>query len=570
MTNSQFFALFRRMVSIENFKLKIGHLPFFGNGVMPKCVSLATREVPTLSPRLRGESRREGFPQVNMLIPSFDCGTPLPNPLPAQRGEGTSTHQIPISNGLTLAGLLPVVVMLAFVSGCMVGPNHKPPTTETQPAWLGATNTATNAGTRLNDSPADLVKWWTKFQDPKLTELVQLALETNLDLKIAETRLREAIAVRGRDAGGLWPSLTATGSATRFGTVNNAPGTSRSSINAGAGALWHLDFFGATGRQIEADEASMTAANENIHDAQVSLASEVALFYIAVRSAQEEIAIAEENLVSERHTADLTRQKLAAGFVSQLDVANAEAQVASTASVIPSLRTVVQQNIFALSVLLNRLPTDLVEDLSKSAPIPLTPPEVPVGLPSDLLRRRPDIRAAEANLHAATAEIGVAVSQFYPQFSLGGNLNYQSSLLRDLFSGANGTYNLGPSVTWPIFSGGSTVSTVRLEKALKDESYLTYRKTVLTALQDVESELVAFANEWEHRQELGTEVQDNRRALDLSQQLYQQGTIDFLTVLDAERSLFGAQTSLLLSKAAISTDLVNIYRALGGGWEDKK
>ena len=459
---------------------------------------------------------------------------------------------------------------LTLMSGCMVGPDYQRPKTPAPPAWSGITNGAATADTRLTDNPAALAKWWTQFQDPKLTELVEEALRTNLDLQIAEARLAEARAARGRDVGGLWPSLQASGSATRSGSVNggNRAG-SVSSLRAGLGAAWNLDFFGRTRRQIESDEASIAAADENLHDAQVTLASEVALDYIQVRTAQEEIAIAQTNLLTQKHSAEVTRQKGAAGFVSKLDQANADAQVASTAASIPPLETSIQQNIFALSILLARPPGDLLEELSKPGPVPLTPPEVPVGLPSDLLRRRPDVRAAEANLHAATAQIGVAVADFYPQFSLTGNLSYQSSLARDLFAGPNGVYSGGPQVNWPIFSGGSTVNAVRMQKALKEEAYLNYRKTVLAALADVESYLVAFAKEWEHRKALTTAVENNRQALIFSRQLYSAGTEEFLTLLDAERSVLGSETALAQSQQAISADLVNIYRALGGGWEEK-
>jgi NodT family efflux transporter outer membrane factor (OMF) lipoprotein len=459
---------------------------------------------------------------------------------------------------------------LTLMSGCMVGPDYQPPKTQAPPAWSGVTNSAATAGTRLSDNPAALARWWTQFQDPKLTELVQEALRTNLDVQIAEARLAEARAARGRDVGGLWPSLQASGSATHSGSVRGGNGGGpANTLRAGLGAAWNLDFFGRTRRQIESDDASIAAADENMHDAQVTLASEVALDYIQVRTAQEEIAIARTNLQSEVHTAEVTRQKGLAGFVSKLDQANADAQVASTSASIPPLETSIQQNIFALSILLARPPADLLEELSKPGSIPLTPPEVPAGLPSDLLRRRPDVRAAEANLHAATAQIGVAVADFYPQFSLTGNLNYQSSLARDLFAGPNGVYSGGPQVNWPVFSAGSTVYSVRLQKALTEEAYLNYRKTVLAALADVESYLVAFAKEWEHRKALSAAVENNRQALSLSQTLYQAGTEEFLTLLDAERSVLGSETALAQSQQAISSDLVNIYRALGGGWEEK-
>jgi NodT family efflux transporter outer membrane factor (OMF) lipoprotein len=455
---------------------------------------------------------------------------------------------------------------LAVFSGCMAGPDYHPPKTQAPPAWAGVTNSGTNAGTRLTDNAADLTRWWTRFQDPKLTELVAEALRTNLDVQLAEAQLREARAARGRDAGGFWPSLTASGSATRSGSVSS--GGAANTLRAGLGAAWNLDFFGVTRRQLESDDAAIQAARENLHDAQVTLVSEVALDYLQVRGAQEQIAIAQTNLESEEHTAMVTRQKGAAGFVSALDEANADAQVATTAASIPPLETTIQQNIFALSILLNRPPADLLEDLSRPGAVPLTPPEVPVGLPSDLLRRRPDIRQAEANLHAAAAQIGVAVADFYPQFSLTGSLNYQSSAARDLFAGGNGFYSGGPQVNWPIFSGGSMISNLRYQKAAKDAAYISYQKTVLAALSDVESYLVAFAKEWDHRKALLKAVDDNRRALSLSQQLYQAGTEEFLTVLDAERSLLGSETALAASRQAITSDLVNIYRALGGGWED--
>ena len=455
---------------------------------------------------------------------------------------------------------------LAMISGCMVGPDYQPPKTQAPPAWSGVTNSTATAGTRLTDNTVDLARWWTKFQDPKLTELVNAALRTNLDVQLDVALLREARATRGKDAGGLWPSLAASGSLTRAGTVN---GGHHNAFGAGADAVWNLDFFGGTRRQLESDDASIQAACENIYGAQVTLVSEVALDYIQVRSAQEQIAIAQTNLQSEMHTADVTRQKGMAGFVSALDEANADAEVATTAATIPPLQTTIQQNIFALSILLDRPPADLLEDLSKPGSIPLTPPEVPVGLPSGLLRRRPDIREAEANLHAAAALIGVAVADFYPQFSLTGSLNYQSSVARDLFAGGNGLYSGGPQVNWPIFSGGSMISNLRLQKAATDAAYITYQKTVLAALADVESYLVAFAREWDHRKALSDAVVKNRRALDLSRQLYQAGTTEFLTVLDAERSLLASETALALSRQAISSDLVNIYRALGGGWEEK-
>jgi NodT family efflux transporter outer membrane factor (OMF) lipoprotein len=460
--------------------------------------------------------------------------------------------------------LLTTILIVLVTGGCKVGPNYKPPKTQSPPAWSGVSNSAAAADTRLTTNAVELAQWWTRFKDPKLTELVKAALDTNLDVRLAEALLREARAIRGKDEGGLWPALAADASATRTGTIHGNPS---GFLQAGATAAWNLDVFGGTRRQLESDDAAIEAARENIYNAQVTLASEVALDYFQVRSAQEQIAIAQTNLQSEEHTAEVTRLKGSAGFVSALDEANADAEVATTAATIPPLEVTIQQNIFALSILLARPPADLLADLSRPGAVPLTPPEVPVGLPSDLLRRRPDIRAAEANLHQAAALIGVAVADFYPQFSLTGSLNYQSSLARDLFAGPNGVYSGGPQVNWPIFSGGSIISNLRLQKAATDAAYLTYQKTVLAALADVESNLVAFAKEWDHRKSLAEAVVKNRRALELSQQLYQAGAAEFLTVLVAERSLLASETALAQSRQLISSDLANIYRALGGGWQ---
>ncbi len=460
---------------------------------------------------------------------------------------------------------------LTLISGCMVGPNYHPPKDQPPPAWAGLTNSVAAADTRLTNGAVELVRWWNQFQDPELTVLVTEALQTNLDVQLAEAQVREARANFGRDAGGLLPSVTASGSAIRSGPVNNPhEGNHVNSLSAGLGAVWNLDFFGATRRQLEADAAALQAACENLHGEEVAVSSSVALDYIQIRGAQEQIAIARTNLETERHTAEVTRLKAEAGFDSKLDQANADAQVASTASSIPPLETSIQQNIFSLSILLGRPPADLLEDLSKPGPIPVTPPEVPVGLPSDLLRRRPDIRQAEANLHQAAAEVGVATAEFFPQFSLTGNISYQNSLARDLFAGGSGSLLAGPQVNWPIFQGGSTISTLRYQKAARDAAYISYQKTVLAALSDVESYLVAFAKEWDHRKALNDSVVFNRRALTLSQQLYQAGTTEFLTVLDAERSLLGSETALAQSRQAITSDLVNIYRALGGGWEETR
>ena len=238
-----------------------------------------------------------------------------------------------------------------------------------------------------------------------------------------------------------------------------------------------------------------------------------------------------------------------------------------TEAQIPVFETSAQQSIYALSVLLARPPADLLKQLAPTGNLPSVPEKIPAGLPSDLLRRRPDIREAEAQLHAGTAQIGVATATLFPQFSLTGSANWQSNLLRTWWGAAGNSYSFGPSVTWPIFQGGALISNVRVQEALRDQSFITYQKTVLGAFQDAENAMIAFNKEQEHRKSLNDSVIANRQAVDLSVELYTQGLLDFLNVLIAQRSLYTSEDALVQSNSKIVTDLIGLYKALGGGWE---
>ena len=416
--------------------------------------------------------------------------------------------------------------------------------------------------------PADLTQWWQQFNDPTLTALVKEAVKTNLDLRIAEARLRQARATRGIAVGGLWPAVTASGSYQRLHTAGVMPDNQQRNLyQAGLDAVWELDLFGGLRRNVESANANIQAATENIRDVQVSLIAEVALNYIQLRGYQQEIVIAQNNLKAQQHTAEITHKRLNVGFASALDVANADSDVATTESQIPVFEIAAQQSIYALGVLLARSPADLLKQLSPTANLPSVPAQVPVGLPSDLLRRRPDIREAEAQLHAATAQIGVAVAELFPQFSLTGTVSWSSNLLRTWWTEASRSFGVGPSVSWPIFQGGAIVSNVRVQDALRDQAFITYQKTVLAAFQDVENALIAFAKEQQHRKALNDAVVANRKAVDLSLQLYTEGQIDFLNVLTAQRSLYTSEDALVQSERNITTDLIALYKALGGGWE---
>ncbi len=447
-------------------------------------------------------------------------------------------------------GLLSCLVLLA---GCKVGPNFKPLQTEVPDRWVGPLPTP---------AEQDLARWWTQFDDPMLTSLVQRAVESNLDLRLAEARVRQARASRGIAVSGLGPTLSATGSYRRSGTAR----TTTDLYEAGFDALWELDFFGGVRRGVESATANLQAAEEARLNLLVTLTAEVATNYIGLRAFQEEIAIARRNLKAQEHSADLTRQRFEGGLVSGLDVANAEAQVATTAAQIPQLEQSAQQAIYSLSLLLGREPGALLEELSQAEPIPGAPPAVPVGIPSELLRRRPDILQAEAQIHAATADIGVATADLFPRISLTGNVGTQGNKFGALDNWSNRFWSIGPSATWNVFSTGRVRSNIEVQRALEEQSLITYRQTVLNALQEVENALIASAKEQEHYQALTQAVTANRRAVDLATKLYTQGQTDFLNVLQAQGSLYLSETALALSARTLSTNLVALFKALGGGW----
>jgi multidrug efflux system outer membrane protein len=457
---------------------------------------------------------------------------------------------------------------MVMITGCAVGPDFHRPKMPVPPGWAGPT------AKPVQQPPAagkrELADWWTLFQDPTLTSLIDRAVASNLDLKLAEARIREARAAKGVAAGGLGPSLDASGSyQRRHSSADNGTGSSSGDqYQAGFDAGWEIDIFGGRRRNLEAADADLQAAVETRRDVLVSLTAEVARNYINLRAFQQQIVITQKNLAAQRHSAKLTRQRFEGGFVSGLDVANADAQSATTAAQIPLLESSVQQAIYSLSVLLGEPPAALAAELSPTATIPNAPPEVPAGVPSELLRRRPDIRRAEAQIHAATARIGVAAAELFPKFTIAGSAGYQSGNFSSWFDWANRFWSFGPSMSWRLFEGGSIRAGVELQKALQEQEVITYRQTVLSALQEVENALIASSKEQAHRKALVTAVTANRKALALAETLYTEGQTDFLNVLQAQGALYATEDALVQSTSTVSTNLVALYKALGGGWQN--
>jgi len=481
------------------------------------------------------------------------------------------------------------------LGGCAaVGPNYKPPVLAV-PDHFGAT-------TRPATEHVDVARWWTAFGDAELNSLIDRAAAENLDLKVAEARIREARAQRGVANAGLYPSLDTSGSYRRTRTSENAfsfnlpnganaggnandgtgttggnsgnsfggfvaPGQTTDLFQAGFDASWEIDVFGGVRRDVEAADADLSAQVENQRDTLVSLFAEVARNYLELRGFQQQIEIANRNVKIQQEAVEVAQAKSRLAGGSELDVARAQAQVATTSAQIPTLQTQRDQAAHRLGVLLGREPRALLAELSEVRPIAKGPPEIPPGLPSELLRRRPDVRRAERELAAATARIGVATADLYPKFSLTAALGLQSEQFSHLADWRSRFGNLAPGVSWNLFDAGRIRSNIQVQNQRERQALYRYQQNVLTAMEDVENALTAHAKEQSRRQLLQQSVEQSRRAVELANTLYQGGARDFLNVIDAERALALAEDQLVQSDRLISTDLVALYKALGGGWE---
>jgi outer membrane protein, multidrug efflux system len=478
------------------------------------------------------------------------------------------------------AAILPLVILSLW--GCSVGPDYKQPEMKAPEQYeeIGAATRPTTRGTSQREIQADYVGWWKTLNDAKLNSLIDRAVENNPDVLAAEARIREARGNRGIQVSGFFPDVGAQGSYTHTRESQNLPGLSELGEGgvaipglesdlwqAGFDMSWEIDVFGGTRRAVEAAKYNVQAAKWDRRDVLVSLLAEVAVDYVELRGLQRELNIAQGNLESQQQTLDLTRRKAEGGLIPYLDVAQQEAQVATTASAIPTFQAQIRQTIHHLGILLGQDPGSLSDELSAVAPIPVGPASVPPGLPGELLRRRPDVRRAERQLAAATAQIGVATADLYPKFSITGALGDESETLKRLFDYSSRSYSIVPGVTWDIFNAGKVKSNIDVQNARQAEALQAYRKAVLQSMSDVEDALIAYNREQVRLQSVRAAVNANQRAVDLSMELFQKGSIDFLSVLDAQRSLFATEDALAQSEELVSADLVALYKALGGGWE---
>jgi NodT family efflux transporter outer membrane factor (OMF) lipoprotein len=464
-----------------------------------------------------------------------------------------------------------LIATILFLSGCAVGPNFKRPVTTVSPQWTVEPATGTSTG-----EPAE--QWWRSFNDPEFDKLVQQAVKANLDLQLAAARVDEARAARGIAKSGLFPTVDASVSASRNRQRVVAPvagpGSSAkilpiefSNFQGGFDAAWEVDVFGRVRRGLQAATADLATASEARREVLVTLLGELGRSYAELRGFQLRLDIAQKNIAIQQDTVELTKARTKAGLSSELDVARALAQLETTKSAVPTLQSGIETSIHRLSVLLGQEPGALRAELLPGAPVPVTPPDVPVGLPSQLIERRPDIRQAESQIAAATARVGEAKAEFFPRFLLLGTAGRQASQLHDITLGMGNFFGAGPVVTLPIFTGGRIRSQVRVQDARLQQSVIAYRSTVLSALEETENALVSYAQEQARHDRLESAVRSNEEAVELSSELYKAGLTDFLSVLDAQRELYATEDLLAQSRTAETVNLIALYKALGGGWQ---
>jgi multidrug efflux system outer membrane protein len=461
------------------------------------------------------------------------------------------------------AGLM--VPLLMILAGCAaVGPDFVEPEGSPPEAW----HTELRQGLSDKDiDPGQLADWWTTLDDPVLTGLIEYAVINNLDLKQALAKIREARARRGISEAALFPVLDANASASRSkSSENSGSGATRNFYSVGFDAGWELDIFGGTRRSVEAAEADLVASQENLRDVLVSLTAEVGLNYLDIRTTQKRLAVAENNLAIQQEAYDFIGWRYQAGLSNELELQQARYNLENTQAQLPVLRTTLEEAKNRLAVLTGRIPGGVHKLLEETRAIPVIPPMVAVGVPAETLRQRPDIRRAESNLAAQTARIGMATADLYPKFRLSGSIGLESLESADLFKSSSNSWNIVPGVSWNIFDAGAIRRNIEVQSVIQEQYLLAYEATILGALEEVENTLTVYAEEQLRRERLVAAVDAARQAADLASLQYSAGLTDFTVVLDAQRSLLSFDDQLAQSDGAVTSNLIRLYKALGGGW----
>jgi NodT family efflux transporter outer membrane factor (OMF) lipoprotein len=454
---------------------------------------------------------------------------------------------------------------LAALGGCMVGPDYERPEAEVNEAWIEGAGD----GPLRSDEPAP-IEWWSAFGDPVLDELVEDAYRQNLTLREAAVRIVQSMAQRGIAFGELFPQqqeVSAFFDRERFS--ENEPSLARyaNTWSVAFDATWELDVWGRFRRSIESEDALLDASIASYDDAMVTLVAEVATTYVTIRTLQRRVATAESNIDVQEQSARIAEARYRNGATSELDVTQATAALESTRAALPPLRAQLRQAMYQLSFLLGRPPMDLTARLGATGAIPAPPPEVAVGVPADLLRRRPDVRLAERQAASRSALIGVAEADLLPSFFISGSLGLRSSQGDNLFDSSSWVASILPGVSWPILNYGRLKNNVRVQDAEFQAAILAYQSAVLGAAFEVESGIAAFLGAREQLGHLEASETASERSLELARIRYAEGSSTFTRVLNSQAQLLQSQDALVVARGQVAVNLISTYKALGGGWE---
>lgn len=456
-----------------------------------------------------------------------------------------------------------ILLLLVPLTGCTLGPDY----VRHEPAV--PVNWTDTAGVRLAEQQKGLSQWWQQLNDPVLSELVETALRKSPDMRSARARLVEARARLNLADANFMPKLNGALSASQSkGSAATGSGTTSELFNAGFDASWELDLFGGLRRANEAAAADASVTLANLYNMQVSLAAEVALNYVQLRSVQNRLAIARNNLASQRETLQITQWRAEAGLVTSMEVEQANGNLQQTLAGIPALATSLTKAENGLAVLLGQFPTTLHAQLSKPAALPPLPDKIALSIPADTLRQRPDVQAAERRLAAETARIGQETAARYPSFSLSGSLGWRALTVGALGDSNSLTRSFSASLAQTIFDGGRLRSRVDAQNAVQQQALIAYEKTVLTALEEMENALASYANGHERRAALQEAKISARNAALMARQRYAGGLIDFQSVLDTDRTRLSSEDSLASAELDELSALISLYKAMGGGWHE--
>ncbi|MBN2295028.1 MAG: efflux transporter outer membrane subunit, partial [Pirellulales bacterium] len=485
-----------------------------------------------------------------------------------EQAAGNETRGTLCSIRISFAGVL--AIALCASPGCRVGPDHGPPTAPLSDQWKNPAETDKEISSVVN---ADICgPWWSEFRDPVLDRLIQLAVETNPGLYEACFRVLESRARRGVVKGDLFPEVKGTGSYDyKKISGNGSPYAivSQDSFNlfsTGFDAAWEIDIWGKYRRAVAAADAEVGITANDYNYVLLTLLGDVAAAYVELRMYQQRIEVARQNVKVQEHTLNLAQKRHSVGLTKPLDVAQARSSLHATKATIPALEIGYEQAENRLCVLLGGTPCDLRAQLGTTQPIPTSPQDPSLGMPADLLRRRPDVRSAELKVAAESQRIGIAVADLYPQLSLTGTITVDSTDIVNLFTPESIAHKVGPSLSWNIINFGRLRNRIKAQEARFEQAVWHYQTVVLSAAEEVENALVASKREQVRSKSLELAVAASKESVRLSEIYYSQGLADFQSVLDSQRSLLLQQDQLTVSHAKVTLNRIALYKALGGGW----